>query len=215
MEMLSCYAHVTHFPPDLTYSKWQFLLDPSGWEVMVRGKHVAWVSCKQQESRELWRTWNVTQDAFWIFTGISVPSEGALPTQKQKCDGESTLPGTTKIAFMSLFFARGQTTSIPHWGTGTHFRLRIKSQMFLSKTTSWRVKCQSLGQSPQMPNKLHISHMRKPVSFSTDFPKVSLCITTHIKTQLMHSPFQKGTQVISTFFFPKRRQMLITGRSSL
>lgn len=41
--------------------------------------------------------------------------------------------------------------------TGTHFRLRIKSQMFLFKTRSWRVKYQSLGQSPQMPTNLHIS----------------------------------------------------------
>lgn len=56
----------------------------------------------------------MTQDAFLIFTGISVTSEGALPTQKQKCDGESTFPGTAKIAVMSLFFARGQTTSITH-----------------------------------------------------------------------------------------------------
>lgn len=60
----------------------------------------------------------------------------------------------------------------------------------------------------------HLLHTGKAAVFQhTATPNVSLCITTH-KT-LIHSPFQKGTQVISTSFLPKKRQMLITGRSSL
>lgn len=61
----------------------------------------------------------------------------------------------------------------------------------------------------------HLTHEKASEFQHTAFPNISLCITTHIKIQSMQSPFQKGTQVVSTFLFPKKRQMLITGRSSL
>lgn len=64
--------------------------------------------------------------------------------------------------------------------TGIRFRLRIKSQMILFKTRSWRVKCQSLGQSPQIPNKLHISCTWESQWVSAH--SFSQCISVHHNT---------------------------------
>lgn len=181
MEMLSCYTRVTHFPPGLTYREWQFLLDPSGWEVMVRWKHVAQGSCKQQESRELWRIWNVTQDAFLIFTGISVTIQREPFPRKSRSVMESLLSQEHQNSHYEPVLCK-RTSNLNHTlrHTGTHFRLRIKSHMFLFKTRSWRTKCQSLGQSPQMPNKVHISCTWESQWISAHSSSQCLCVSQHI-----------------------------------
>lgn len=114
--------------------------------LMVSYRHVAQVSCKEQESRELWgRIWSVTRCVFDIYRDFCDCSEGALLMQKQKCDGAYLyFPRNSQNSHYELLLCK--RTNNPNYTlrhAGTHFRVRIKWQEILLKTRSWKVKCRS------------------------------------------------------------------------